>query len=454
MSSNDHVTPEEDVDSQVVHAFKGVGESVDPRGVTFDALHPGVEYNTLPTYPARPSYREFEHSLRKASQVVAFDGCPHDPHHPASVPIYQTATFVQPSSTEFGAYDYTRSGNPTRTALETQLAMLEMAHAAFAFTSGMAALNTVMRLASSGEQVLIGDDIYGGVYRLVTKVSSTCGIIPSFVDTTDISKVRAALNPAVKLLHIETPSNPLMRISDIRAIAKVVHEHGVLLSVDSTMMNPYLQNPLELGADIVVHSGTKFLSGHSDTMCGVVIVAREDLAKRIAFLQNAEGTALAPFDCWLLLRGIKTLAIRTERAQENALKIAQFLSEQPQVTRVFYAGLAPRSADDYEASKAYSLHMSQARGGSSVISFTTGDVKLSRDVVDGCRLFKITVSFGSCNSLIEMPCVLSHASIPAEMRTLPDDLIRLSIGIEDVRDLLQDLKSAFAVATQRRDSAV
>jgi len=283
----------------------------EPGSQRFSAI-PSSDYNQLPTYPTRPSYKDFHAQLRAASRPVVFDGCPDNPYHPASVPIYQTATFQQPSSTEFGAYDYTRSGNPTRTALEKQIAMLELAHAAFAFTTGMSALNCVTRLLHSGDTILIGSDIYGGMHRLVSRVSSMHGIETKFAPTWDLEAVETVLeeNPTIRLVHIETPSNPLMRITDIRALADLCHAYGAILSVDSTMMTPYLQQPLNHGADVVVHSLTKFFSGHSDCMGGCVCVKTEELAQKIAFFQNAEGTGLAPFDCWLFLRGIKTLAIR------------------------------------------------------------------------------------------------------------------------------------------------
>mmetsp|Transcript_5375 Transcript_5375/g.9663 ORF Transcript_5375/g.9663 Transcript_5375/m.9663 type:complete len:608 (-) Transcript_5375:134-1957(-) len=423
---------------------------LDPARQRFSAV-PEEDYNSLPTFPIRPSYKDFHAQLRPASQPVVFDGCPDNPYRPASVPIYQTATFVQPSSIEFGSYDYSRSGNPTRTALEKQVAMLENAHAAFAFTTGMAALSSVTRLVDAGSTIVVGSDIYGGMHRLVSRVTSLHGVTVKFVETWDLDAVRELLenDASIQLLHMETPSNPLMRITDIRALADILHEYGVLLCVDSTMMTPYLQKPLNHGADVVVHSLTKFFGGTSDVSGGITCVANEELAQRIAFFQNAEGSPLAPFDCWLFLRGIKTLAIRVERAQENAAHIAAFLNRHPLVKELYYAGLEPsREAmrSHSQSARDFKVHMSQARGGGSLISFTTGSVSLSRRIIDSLRLFKLTVSFGSCNSLCEMPSTLSHASIPAAERTLPDDLVRISIGIEDANDLLEDLQQAFALA--------
>jgi cystathionine beta-lyase/cystathionine gamma-synthase len=446
-------------------------------------------------------------SLDMESQCVVFEGCPNDPHRPSSVPIYQTATFVQPSAEEYGSYDYSRSGNPTRTALEKHVAMLERAHAAFAFTSGMAALNSVTRLLQTGDELLVGSDIYGGMHRLVSRVTSVLGITVTKVDVTDLEALAEAISPKTKMVHFESPSNPLMQIADVRKVAEVCHARGVLVSLDASMMPPVLMQALPLGVDIVVHSATKFFGGHSDTMGGLVCVASEEIAKRIAFYQNAEGTGLSPFDCWLFLRGIKTMAIRVDKAQANAVAIASFLQRHPRVTQVNYAGLAPlkpseqlalvrhkraclahseavkakmlaegidlphadqaalhiesapldgsspamdtplldgspRGADlrlleslqvdidtlhplmsEAEAERAYArqleaytIHHSQAQGGGSVLSFTTGSASLSRRIVDALRIFKITVSFGSCNSLVEMPCVLSHASIPENQR--------------------------------------
>ena len=393
-------------------------------------------------------------------------------------------------SDSYGSYDYSRSGNPTRTALEKHVAMLEAAHAAFAFSSGMAALNSVTRLLSSGDEMLVGSDIYGGMYRLVSRVTSMHGITVRKVDVTDVDAVRAAITDRTRMLHFESPSNPLMQIADVRALAKVCEEAKVIMSIDASMVPPVLMQCIPLGADIVVHSATKFLAGHSDTMAGVVCCRTEELAKRVAFYQNAEGTGLAPFDCWLVLRGIKTMALRVERAQSNAEQIALKLRKHPRVTAVHYAGLRPLAPDEEKAliigkraalsnsevvkrrqltadrakpgagaaaaplgirhpsdslleylrvdidkthplptdeeledryvhgMAAYDTHFKQASGGGTVMSFTTGSVHLSQRIVDALRMFKLTVSFGSCNSLVEMPCVLSHASVPAEQREL------------------------------------
>jgi cystathionine beta-lyase len=419
---------------------------------TYSAVVPN--YNEVPTFPERPHYEEDRDTVSCRTLVVTFDGCPNDPYHPVSMPIYQTATFVQPSVTEFGPYDYTRSGNPTRTALETLVAKLEGAHAAFAFSTGMSALATLIHLFKTGDEVIACADLYGGMHRLLTQVCGRQGINVKFVDTTRLARLERELSPSTVLVHIESPSNPLMRITDLKKLADMCRKNGTLLSVDATMMSPILMQPLALGCDISMHSATKFISGHSDTMAGILAASSPDICKRIAFLQNAEGTALAPFDCWLLLRGIKTMALRVERSQENARHVAHFLLRQDRVRTVHYTGLHSTENPKISVTQAqYEVHCAQAKGPGSVLSFETGDVAFSQRVVNACQLFKITVSFGSCSSLIEMPCLLSHASIPAEKRTLPDDLVRLSIGIEDARDIVDDLAHAFRIASAPAEEA-
>mmetsp|Transcript_37144 Transcript_37144/g.57631 ORF Transcript_37144/g.57631 Transcript_37144/m.57631 type:complete len:617 (-) Transcript_37144:12-1862(-) len=436
-------------DSVVVERLSDtIGGCINFTHLTFPAKRQDCRYDDLPTFPVRPNFVNFANTLRPASECVVFDGCPEDPYHPSSTPIYQTATFVQPSCSEFGAYDYTRSGNPTRTALEKHVAMLEQAAAAFAFASGMAALHTVMRLLKSGDEILVNEDIYGGMHRLLTQDCIHAGIKVAFCDTTDVASVEKKITPNTKFIHTESPSNPQMRISDLRQLARVAHKHGVLLTVDSTMMPPVICKPLTLGADIVIHSATKFFSGHADCTGGLVCVRDPELAHRVAFLQNAEGTALAPFECFLFLRGIKTMHLRVQRAQENAETIGLFLKKHPMVKDVFYPG---RGGCD---SKSFAIHCSQANGQGSMISLTTGDVEISKRLCDNCKIFKTTVSFGSVNSLCEMPCRMSHASIPSEKRTLPEDLVRLSIGIEDVKDLIADLTQALEAISNPKSQRI
>ena len=371
-----------------------------------------------------------------------------DTHGAIVPPIYQTATFEQPNATEFGEYDYSRSGNPTRTILEAQLAALENAAHARVFSSGMAALTALTRILKAGEEIIAGDDLYGGTVRLLDRIASHQNISVRYVDTTDLDQLKNALTSRTRLILIETPSNPLFRISDIRTLASVARDAGSFLAVDNSMLSPVFQQPLTLGADIVVHSATKFLCGHSDVTAGALITNNPTLHQQIAFQQNAEGAGLSPFESWLLLRGLKTLAVRVERQNASAQKIARFLKTRGEVTQVFYPGL-----EDHPGRE---IHNKQASGNGAVISFTTGDEKLSAQIVETTRLFKIAVSFGSVGSTISLPCRMSHASIPSALRDRlapPGDLVRLSVGIEDVDDLILDLERAFAINSREEELA-
>ena len=365
-----------------------------------------------------------------------------DPYGAVSPPIYQTATFRQPTASEFGEYDYTRSGNPTRSLLETQLAILEGGEAACAFASGMAAITALTRLVSTGDEIIAGNDLYGGTVRLLEKVLPRQGIAVRYVDTGDVESIERAITSRTKLILLETPTNPLLKITDIARVAELAHANDILLAVDNSMLSPCLQQPLALGADIVIHSATKFLCGHSDVTAGAAITRDPELHRQIAFYQNAEGAGLAPFESWLLLRGMKTLALRVERQNDSAQKIAEHLYGHPAVKRVYYPGL--------ESHEGHSIHAKQATGGGAVISFTTGDPEFSRRLVESTGLFDIAVSFGSVGSVISTPCSMSHASVPPELRSKlgpPADLVRVSVGIEDVHDLIADLEQAFAVAS-------
>jgi cystathionine beta-lyase len=376
--------------------------------------------------------------MKFASQLVAFNPCPADPFSPVATPIYQTSTFEQEHADQFGRYDYSRSGNPTRTILEEQLARLENAERAFAFASGLAAISSVTRLLSAGDEILACDDLYGGTYRLFSKILNRTGVSVRYADACDLPAFAAAITPKTKLLYTETPTNPLLRICDIRALADLAHGHGALLCVDNSAMSPYLQNPLDLGADIVVHSATKYLCGHSDVTAGVVAVKSPDLAEQIYFIQNGEGSALGPFDSYLLLRSIKTLKLRLDCQQSSARRIAEHLNSHPAGPRVYYPGLTEHAGHD--------LHARQARGAGAVISFSTGSFEVSKRIAEATRIFRVSVSFGSVNSSISLPGCMSHASIPAEIRNsraFGADLVRLSIGIEDVDDLIADLEQAF-----------
>ena len=383
--------------------------------------------------------------MKPSTRLVQLDAAPRDPWRPLVTPLYQTACFEQPSPLEFGPYDYTRSGNPTRHVLERQLADLEGARSAHAFSSGMAALSAVTRLAAGG-RIVAGDDLYGGTHRLLTRVCTELGIEVDFVDASDLAALERELQRPARLVLIETPTNPLLRIVDLRAVAEICHKRGALLCVDSSLMTPLLQRPLDLGADLVVHSATKFLCGHGDVTAGVVAARDDALAERIAFLQNAEGSGLAPFECWLLLRGLKTLALRVRAQERTTRRLARFLVTEPSVTRVHYPGLLSHPGR--------ALHATQASGSGSVLSFETGSLERSRELLESLDLFTVAVSFGSVRSQASLPCSMSHASIPAETRRargLPEDLVRLSIGIEDADDLRRDLARAFESFAQRED---
>ena len=351
----------------------------------------------------------------------------------------QSATFKQTSATGgvSNDYDYTRSGNPTRTHLEKHLAKVMRAKRALVVSSGMGALDVITRQLKPGDEVVTGDDLYGGTNRLLKYLSTHGGIVVHHVDTTTPEKVQAVLNEKTAMVLLETPTNPLIKIVDIPTIASMAHvaNPACLVSVDNTMLSPMLQNPLELGADIVYESGTKYLSGHHDLMAGVIAVNSESLGEKFFFTINASGCGLAPFDCWLLMRGIKTLKVRMDAQQANAMLIAKFLESAG--FKVRYPGL--------KSHPQYDLFHSMARGPGAVLSFETGNIDLSERIVESAKLWAISVSFGCVNSLISMPCRMSHASIDAKTRAergVPEDLIRLCVGIEDGEDLLDDLRSA------------
>ncbi len=376
-------------------------------------------------------------------------GTANDVHGAIVPPIYQTATFEQPTATEFGEFDYTRSGNPTRALLEQQLADLEDGRYACAFASGMAALTALTRTLRSGDEIIAGAELYGGTVRLLERIAANQNTIVNYVDTSDAESVRQAATSRTRLILIETPSNPTFRISDIRQLSFIAHEVGALLAVDNSMLSPIFQRPLNLGADIVIHSATKFLCGHSDVTAGAIITNDERVHEQIAFQQNAEGSGLSPFESWLLLRGLKTLSLRVERQNQSARKVAKFLESHGLATKVFYPGL--------ESNDGFAVHRAQSEGDGAVVSFTTGDSELSALVVESTRLFRIAVSFGSVGSTISLPCRMSHASIPAQLKDRlgpPEDLVRLSVGIEDVDDLIEDLSQSLNVAQAIVDEKV
>ncbi|HWY71683.1 MAG TPA: cystathionine beta-lyase [Terriglobales bacterium] len=375
------------------------------------------------------------------TKLVQSNGCPGDPHRAVSTPIYQTATFEQEGALDFSAYDYSRSGNPTRTVLEQQLAELEHGTRAFAFASGLAALTAVTRLLKPGDEILVIDDVYGGTCRLFSKILKRSEVYVRYVHGSAVEDFARAFSDRTRLVHIETPTNPLLKVVDIAALAELAHDRDALLCVDNTMLSPYLQNPLTLGADVVIHSATKFLCGHSDVVAGAVVVRDAQLAEEFYLIQNGEGAVLGPFDSYLLLRGIKTLGLRVDRQQDNAEQVASFLSNHPAVKRTYYPSLLDKEN--------FAIHASQARGNGAVVSFETGSLNLSRQIVESLKLFPITVSFGGLQSSVSLPGRMSHASVPAQVaaeRQLPQDLIRLSVGIEDAEDLIADLAEALEVA--------
>lgn len=372
--------------------------------------------------------------MKFASKLVHFETSPGDPLRPMVTPIYQTATFEQEHADSFGRYDYSRSGNPTRRVLEDQVAALENGTRGFAFSSGMAAIANATHLLKAGDEILADWDLYGGTARLFGRVLPRSGITVRYVDASDAANIEEQITPSTRMIYVESPTNPMLRIIDLRAVADVAKRHGLLFCVDNSTMSPYLQNPLDLGADIVLHSATKFLCGHSDVTGGVIVVKDEKLAEDIYYLQNAEGTALGPFDCYLLLRGLKTLKVRMDAQQRNAALIAGFLSKHPAVNDVFYPGNGSHLG--------HQLHQAQARGAGAVLSFTAASAAAAKSIAEKSELFKISVSFGSVSSTISIPVKMSHASVPPEIvafRSVPESLLRLSIGIEDADDLIDDL---------------
>lgn len=356
-----------------------------------------------------------------------------------TVPVYLTATYYQPEPGREGKYVYSRTGNPTRDALERNLAALEGGRFGLAFSSGMAATTTVLMLLRKGDHVIAGDDVYGGTYRLFEQVLRNYGLQFSYVDARDPEKVEKAVRKNTRMVWVETPTNPLMKIIDIRAMAKIARKAKAMLVVDNTFMSPYFQNPLQHGADIVVHSTTKYLGGHSDLIGGAAITSNPEIYQRLKFLQNAVGAVPGPLDAWLVLRGVKTLALRMERHDQNARRIAEFLSKQPKVERVYYPGLT-----DHPQRKVVEKQM---RGYGGMISFELkSGMGPCKKLLKKLHIFTVAESLGGVESLIEHPASMTHASVPRATRLergITDSLIRISVGIEDVEDLLKDLETGF-----------
>ena len=356
-----------------------------------------------------------------------------------SVPIFQTSTYVQPELGRNKGYEYARTKNPTRSALEANLAALERGKHAHCFASGMSATDTVFRTLEKGDHVVAGENMYGGSYRLFSRVCEKFGIEFTYIDTANVANVKNAIRDNTKIVFLETPTNPMMTITDIAACADVAHKRGALVVVDNTFCSPFLQRPIELGADIVVHSTTKFLNGHSDSVGGVVVSNSDEIAEKIGFLQNAVGAILSPFDSWLVLRGVKTLAVRMKRHEENGGAMANYLAHQAMVQKIYYPGLPDHPQ--------HNLAKKQMSGFGALISFDLGSYANAKKFLDRVRLCSLGESLGGVETLISHPETMTHASVPVETRKrlgITPGLVRISVGIEDVEDLIADVEQAFA----------
>ncbi|MBT9332762.1 trans-sulfuration enzyme family protein [Paracidobacterium acidisoli] len=354
-----------------------------------------------------------------------------------NVPIYLSSTYAQEEIGKNKGYEYARVSNPTRDALETSLASLEGGTSAHVFASGMAAITALVTMLRSGDHVICGENVYGGTPRLFNQIVTRYGIEFSYVDTSDPEAVRRAIRPATKLVHIETPTNPLMTLTDVRAVADICHERGVELSVDNTFMSPYFQRPIEMGADLVMHSTTKFLNGHSDGLGGVLIGTKPQHKETFAFVQKCTGGILSPFECWMILRGVKTLAVRMKQHDENGRSVAQYLSGHKKVGKVFYPGLAEHPQ--------HALAKRQMTGFGSMISFETGSLENANNMLKSVRVCTLGESLGGVETLISHPATMTHAAVGAAERArlgITDGLVRISVGIEDAGDILDDLEQA------------
>lgn len=381
-----------------------------------------------------------QHSIMKIDTKIIHAGVEPDPSTGAIMtPIFQTSTFVQHGPNEHKGYDYSRAGNPTRTALEKSFAALENAKHGLAFSSGVAATDSLIKLLKPGDEVIAANDMYGGTYRLFSKVWEAYGIKFIYTDTSQIENVQHAVTGNTKLIWIETPTNPLMNITDIEAVAAVAKQAGALLCVDNTFASPYLQNPIDLGADIVMHSVTKYLGGHSDVVMGALMMNSDELREQLFFIQKSCGAVPGPMDCFLVLRGIKTLHVRMQRHCENGRKIAQYLNAHDKIKKVYWCG--------FEDFKGYEIARKQMRDFGGMMSFELKDesMEVVTKVLKATKVFALAESLGGVESLINHPATMTHASIPREERIkngLNDSLIRLSVGIEDAEDLIEDLKQA------------
>ena len=356
-------------------------------------------------------------------------------------PIYQTSTYVQPALGQHKGYEYARTQNPTREALERNVAALEGATHGFAFGSGLAALDTVLKLLRRGDHVVCGENVYGGTHRLMERIYGELGLSFTFVDMRDVANVERALTPATRMVYCETPTNPMMQLADLAAVGDLTQARGLLYVVDNTFATPFFQRPLEFAADIVLHSTTKYLNGHSDMVGGLLVTSRDDLAERIGFIQNAAGGVPGPMDCWLALRGIKTLPLRMRQHDASGRRVAEWLARRRDVVKLYYPGLPSHPQHD--------LACRQMSGFGGMISLDLGDAGRARRFVEATRIFALAESLGGVESLIGHPASMTHASVPPAMRQgmgLTDSLVRLSCGVEDAEDLLEDLDQAFVAS--------
>jgi cystathionine gamma-lyase / homocysteine desulfhydrase len=376
-------------------------------------------------------------NMRQKTKLI-HGGISTDPHTGAvSVPIYQVSTYKQEGVGGHKGFEYSRTGNPTRHALEELIKDLEGGTRGFAFGSGMAAITAVVMLFNSGDHIILTDDVYGGTFRVMTKVLNRFGIESTFVDTSNLENITNTIKPNTKAIYLETPTNPLLKITDIEAAAKIAKEHNLLTIVDNTFSTPYWQTPIAQGADIVLHSATKYIGGHSDVVAGLVVVNDEKLGEDLHFVQNSTGGVLGPQDSWLLIRGIKTLGVRMEETETNTKAIVEFLQGHPAVKKVFYPGL--------ETHPNYEIAKKQAKGFGGMVSFDVGSAEAADKLLAKIHYFTLAESLGAVESLISVPARMTHASIPQERRAelgITDGLVRISVGIEDVEDLIEDLQQA------------
>ncbi len=382
--------------------------------------------------------------MKEATKIL--HSIPVDPLTGAiSTPIYQTSTFVQESPGVHKGFDYARSNNPTRKVLEDLIATLENGAKGYAFASGLAAIDAVVKLLKSGDEIIAVDDIYGGAFRLFTHIYEKFGIKVTYVDATDAQNVANAISSQTKLIWIESPTNPTLKIADIKAISKIANSVGALLCVDNTFASPAAQKPIDLGADLVIHSATKYLAGHSDIIAGLVVTSTESLGEKIKFIQNASGAILGPWDSWLAIRGIETLNLRIKQHSENAQKIAEFLLENELIKNVFYPGLP------HHKNHAIAAQQLKYFGGIITFDLKDDDKAIASEIVSSTKYFKLAESLGGLKSLICLPCEMTHKSIPREIRYqsgVTDSLIRLSVGLEDADDLIEDLKTVLDKVTK------